>query len=1210
MKNKILLILTIFCTAFLGANAQSLVAFPGAQGFGKYATGGRTGSVYHVTNLKDSGTGSLRDAVSTANRIIVFDTAGVIKITSALTFASNLYIAGQTAPGEGITVYGQRVTFTGADNTICRYMKFRMGIIGTSGKDACGLANGKNMIFDHVSVSWGRDENFSINWDEKGTVPTNITIQNSIIAQGLLTHSAGGLIQTDGGVTLYRNLYIDNGTRNNKVKGVNQYVNNIVYNWKNAAYIMGGESEGDTYANVQSNYFIKGPSDGVTPLSGGNLNFHIYGDDNYYDDDLDGTLNGSLVEHKDYEDTADFQISAYAYPSLPILAATSLYDSIVPYVGACLPYRDYVDYYVINQLQSLGAEGELISNESTLPFGAPSSWSLWTGTTRTDTDGDGMPDSWEQANGTDYTTNDAMTIASNGYTNIENYINGITASNSQAHLRAPLNLTAKSYNDSTINFTWLDYTRDEDGFIFQRLVNGTYVNIATLSANTSSYILKGLQPLEQDTFRVYAYNYSMVSDYSNVVIAKSRDTIPTLIDTTNFIKVRDLVWNASASSVWNTADYNWVDKTPAAALYQDGETVYFGDTLVSADQSITMSSSVAPKFVLVQNSANDYTLSGVISQTGSLNKTGSGTLTLGSANTYTGKTVIWNGTLNAAKLDSGGLVSSLGTSSNSEYNIFFKGGKLNYTGSSVTTNRCMYLDGDGNFGINSSSATLTMTGLILGPGGFTKSGDGTLKITNGIGNTYEGETTITGGILYINMNSKLPISDAIGTSGVVNLKGGSIQTYGQSASYETYDFQINVPEGYAGGFIPYRNCYVSNKVVGEGTLKLTIPYVREYIKGDWSEFTGVLNAYGAGSTSEGSQLLLDNTDGLPNTRIYLSGNTKIIYMETSGTMYLGGLSGVSGTVLGCASKNTNYTNMYWVVGGASTNETFNGIINDTESASGYYGHTHITKEGSGEWVLTGANVYSGATIVNDGSLVINGTHKSYSAKIASVTTTVYTRAITVNDGAKLAGTGTTQDTVIINSGAVIEPGDSSIGTFTNKMLVLKSGSKVNMEINKTSGTYDILANTGTVTLGGYLNLTITGTPVAGDAFTLFTGSSFTGSFDSIVPSIPATGLEWSFSNGVLSVIDPNATKVEVDKQSASVTIQPNPVKDICKVTLNDQYKQVDINVCSVNGNTLVSESNYNCSSVNLDLSDLTSGVYVVSIVADGKKVAVQRVVKE
>ncbi|HEY0041483.1 MAG TPA: pectate lyase, partial [Flavisolibacter sp.] len=155
-----------------------LPAFPGAEGFGKYATGGRFGSVYHVTNLNNSGSGSLRDAVSTPNRIVVFDVAGVIRITERMIVSSNIYIAGQTAPGEGITVYGNGWSFSNAHNTICRYIKIRMGIVGSSGVDANGLASGHDIIFDHCSVSWGRDENFSIN----STTAQNITIQNSIMS--------------------------------------------------------------------------------------------------------------------------------------------------------------------------------------------------------------------------------------------------------------------------------------------------------------------------------------------------------------------------------------------------------------------------------------------------------------------------------------------------------------------------------------------------------------------------------------------------------------------------------------------------------------------------------------------------------------------------------------------------------------------------------------------------------------------------------------------------------------------------------------------------------------------------------------------------------------------------------------------------------------------------------------------------------------------
>lgn len=216
----------LLASSIAAARAQQL-AFPGAEGFGRYATGGRGGSVYIVTNLNDSGAGSLRDAVSKSDRIVVFAVGGIINIDSRIVVQKRVSILGQTAPGDGITVYGNGWSFSNADNAIVRYIRIRMGKGGDSGKDGITIAEGSNMIFDHVSVSWGRDETFSISGDV-----SNITIQNSIIAQGLETHSCGGLMQTEqGGVSLFRNLYIDNQTRNPKVKGVNEFTNNVVYNW-------------------------------------------------------------------------------------------------------------------------------------------------------------------------------------------------------------------------------------------------------------------------------------------------------------------------------------------------------------------------------------------------------------------------------------------------------------------------------------------------------------------------------------------------------------------------------------------------------------------------------------------------------------------------------------------------------------------------------------------------------------------------------------------------------------------------------------------------------------------------------------------------------------------------------------------------------------------------------------------------------------------
>src|SRR5687768_7974650 len=267
-------------------------AFPGAEGFGRFAKGARavpSREVYKVTNLNDAGPGSFRDAVSKQGRIVVFAVSGIVNLSSDIVVSPNITIAGQTSPGDGIVFFGKRITFTGSSNTIARYIRIRLGATGNSGKDASGLANGSNMIFDHMSFSWGMDEVFSINWDGKATPPDNITIQNSIIAQGLHrdNHSAGGLIQTpDGGkVSLIRNLYISNKTRNPKVKGINEFVNTVVYDWGNGnrlgdnlnygwsadAYIMGGSS-GVSEVNIINNYFMGGPltpPNKTTPFSRG-----------------------------------------------------------------------------------------------------------------------------------------------------------------------------------------------------------------------------------------------------------------------------------------------------------------------------------------------------------------------------------------------------------------------------------------------------------------------------------------------------------------------------------------------------------------------------------------------------------------------------------------------------------------------------------------------------------------------------------------------------------------------------------------------------------------------------------------------------------------------------------------------------------------------------------------------------------------------------
>lgn len=459
-------------------------AFPGAVGYGRNTDGARGSNnreVYVVTNLNNSGAGSLRDAVSQANRIVVFNVSGVIDLNKeVLVFKDNQTVLFQTAPGDGIELYNGRTSSTNANNLIVRYMRMRTGrqVSGSDNIDAGGAAYGHDQIYDHCSFTWGTDECFSLNNDKQPKGLYNITLQNSILGQGCQNHSCGGLVQTSDkeGITVFRNLFIDNKTRNFKVKGLNQFVNNVIYNWGNgAAYNMGGESSGHSNTVIENNYFIKGPAytwvntsypiatteksmfddeakyhyNGISgdnyladtyqqvnptkPFIGGNGDgdFDTYCVGNYYDNNKDGALNGFEITQGNWEiycsatpvflSKPDSQHSEISIKT----SATEAYHWIVENVGSVLPKRDLVDKFMIDELTSLGTKGTIFRNQNIeRQYPLAKTWqNINIGSPRTnDTDGDGIPDDFEDKWGLNKNSaGDAVRIAENGFTMIENY---------------------------------------------------------------------------------------------------------------------------------------------------------------------------------------------------------------------------------------------------------------------------------------------------------------------------------------------------------------------------------------------------------------------------------------------------------------------------------------------------------------------------------------------------------------------------------------------------------------------------------------------------------------------------------------------------------------------------------------------------------------------------------------------------------------------
>lgn len=404
--------------AFTASAAQ--LAFPTAEGFGALATGGRGGEIYHVSNLNDSGAGSFRDAVSKGPRIVVFDVAGYIELQSPVSVASDITIAGQSAPGQGISTKNYEVSFSKSHNIIVRYMHFRQGLTPKQEKKyAVALEQVQNVILDHVSIQFGR-------WDCIGmSKSTGVTIQDSIIGPGVAPQRFGCLCESEN-VTFSHNLWISNQSRNPKSKGVVQYVNNVVYNWGVCGYV-GGHSGADHAADLIGNYFIKGPSSGNTFAGEFKSTDHIFQQGNYIDLAADGQLDGRLVQPADFGsgDNAPVLIPASTVKppvEVKLDPAADAYKKIAAGAGSSLS-RDSVDTTLIADLTSLGKTGSTISDPAQMGgFGE-----IKSGPDKIKTTGDAIPDPWKTAHGIALSDPNAAAGDYNhdGYTNIEKFLNSL-----------------------------------------------------------------------------------------------------------------------------------------------------------------------------------------------------------------------------------------------------------------------------------------------------------------------------------------------------------------------------------------------------------------------------------------------------------------------------------------------------------------------------------------------------------------------------------------------------------------------------------------------------------------------------------------------------------------------------------------------------------------------------------------------------------------
>ena len=361
---RLTLLASLLCLPLTGAVAQSetALAFPGAEGFGRLTSGGNAGEVVHVTNLNDTGPGSFRDAVSRPNRLVLFDVSGIIRLKSNVTVNSQLTLDGQTAPGEGIALYGRSTSFSGSHDDIVRYLRFREGVAGDKGKCAVNLSKGANTIFDHCSIQWGR-------WDCLGlTVGSHdMTFQYCIIGEGVGPQRFGSLSDSAENITYSHNLWINNQSRNPKAKGNIQYVNNVVYNW-GVCGLVGGHSGAVHLLDAIGNYFIAGPNSGHAFTGEYKDTDHLYQRDNYVDLGKTGQLNGRLVTSADFgkgpeAPTLEAEPTMGSLAHVTVEPAATALANVVAHAG-CSLHRDSVDARLIDAVSSYGLRGKIVESEA------------------------------------------------------------------------------------------------------------------------------------------------------------------------------------------------------------------------------------------------------------------------------------------------------------------------------------------------------------------------------------------------------------------------------------------------------------------------------------------------------------------------------------------------------------------------------------------------------------------------------------------------------------------------------------------------------------------------------------------------------------------------------------------------------------------------------------------------------------------------------
>jgi hypothetical protein len=580
-----------FFLFFIKLTVAQLPAFPNAEGFGKYAKGGRGGKVVEVTNLADSGVGSFRWSFTQYPNdpiTIVFKVSGLIDLQSALKVnRSNFTVAGQTAPGDGICLKGNSFLVNGAraissggnhGNIIVRYIRSRPGSTLSTGIYGFDMENCHDVIIDHCSFSWANEECAAL-YDTKNT-----TVQWCIMSEGLYNAGHAKGVRSYCGVwggqnaSYHHNLIAHQNSRTVRFDGARahdtaalvDYRNNVIYNWVSSSACYGGEVEipnGFAHTNIVNNFYKPGPATATTlkfvrpdnpATSVGIARWHVKG--NIMNGDANKTAKNWLgVDFANIplasRDSAKCDTAFYIQDSLPIQSAQNAYDSVLAYVGAIYPARDSTDRRIVNETKTGTATGLGSLNKLgiiDLPS-AVGGWNVYnTFNVPVDTDHDGMPDFWETIKGLDPTNpDDRNNTLPNGYTRLEEYLNSIPIAN-PLQMRF-LNFTAQKIHNANKLFWTIENSFEHVRFVVEKSMDAvkfsSKTTINSLQQNEYSFI-----DFEQNNKTIF-YRIKVISSngtyfYSPIIsVGKNKKN--------ELVKVYP---NPLRASSWLSIEANAVDK--------------------------------------------------------------------------------------------------------------------------------------------------------------------------------------------------------------------------------------------------------------------------------------------------------------------------------------------------------------------------------------------------------------------------------------------------------------------------------------------------------------------------------------------------------------------------------------------------------------------------------------------------------------------------